>query len=178
MYQEVLEFWFDEVDRSQWWSKDVEFDKIIIARFSIVHARAVRCELYEWRESARGRLAEIILLDQFSRNMFRDSPLAFAYDAMALVLAQEAVSVGADRELSSVERSFMYMPFMHSESLKIHEIAIDLFKENGIESSFLLEVKHKEVIEKYGRYPHRNSMLGRESTEEELEFLGKPGSGF
>ena len=138
----------------------------------------MRCELFEWRTSAKGRLAEIIVLDQFSRNMFRDTPLAFASDPLALVLSQEAISIGADEVLTSTQRSFLYMPFMHSESLIIHEAAVQLFTKNGVQSNLDFEMKHKAIIEQFGRYPHRNEILGRESTAEELEFLKQPGSGF
>jgi len=138
----------------------------------------VRCELSGWRKSASGRLAEIIVLDQFSRNLFRGSPLSFAYDPLALVLSQEAISVGADQLLSPVERNFIYMPFMHSESLQIHEDAVELFRRNGQQGNFECELKHKVIIERFGRYPHRNEALGRASTEAELEFLQQPGSSF
>jgi uncharacterized protein (DUF924 family) len=178
MYGEILSFWFEEIDHSKWWAKDDDFDKGLIQRFTAVHARASRCELFEWRACAQGRLAEIIVLDQFSRNMFRGSPLSFAQDPLALALAQEAISAQADMALSRVQRNFLYMPFMHSESLKIHEAAMDLFRNNGIESSIDFEMRHKRIIERFGRYPHRNSILGRESTAEEIEFLKQPGSGF
>jgi uncharacterized protein (DUF924 family) len=127
---------------------------------------------------AEGRLAEIIVLDQFSRNMFRDTPAAFAQDALALVLAQEAVFSGADKLLSETQCSFLYMPFMHSESLVIHELAVELFSKPGLEGNLDFEMRHKVIIEKFGRYPHRNNILQRESTEEEMEFLKLPGSGF
>ena len=178
MYQEVLRFWFEEIDPKQWWAKDAAFDQLIRARFADLHAQATRCELYAWRADARGRLAEIIVLDQFSRNMFRGSPLSFASDSLALALAQEAVSAKADLELSPTERSFLYLPFMHSESVKIHALALELFRKNGIQSNLDFEIKHKQIIERFGRYPHRNGILGRRSTEEEIEFLQQPGSGF
>jgi uncharacterized protein (DUF924 family) len=182
MYQEVLKFWFEEVRQSQWWKKDAEFDRLIADRFSEIHSRAVRCELFEWRQNANGRLAEIIVLDQFSRNMFRDSPLAFANDQMALVLAQEAISLGIDKLLKPIERGFIYLPFMHSESLKIHELAEKLYRSHkdnsGGQSGLEWEMKHKVIIERFGRYPHRNKILGRKSTEEELEFLKQPNSSF
>ena len=178
MYQEVLKFWFEEVNQSQWWKKDDEFDQLISERFSEIHSRAVQCELFEWRENEKGRLAEIIVLDQFSRNMFRGSPLAFANDQMALALAQEAVSQGIDRLLAPIERGFIYLPFMHSESIKIHELAEKIYRQHGVESSLGWEIKHKAIIERFGRYPHRNEILGRKSTKEELEFLKQPNSRF
>jgi uncharacterized protein (DUF924 family) len=178
MYQEILKFWFEYCEPAQWWKKDENFDRTIIERFSALHHRATRCELFEWRKDARGRLAEIIVLDQFSRNMFRGSPLSFAYDPLALALAQEGVSSGADKALSPAERGFLYMPFMHSESMKIHEVAVELFRKNGIAGNLDYELKHKAIIERFGRYPHRNAILGRESTPEEIEFLKQPGSSF
>lgn len=178
MYAEILKFWFDEIDPSQWWAKDDNFDRLLAEKFSAVHARATRCELFEWRVNAKGRLAEIIILDQFSRNMYRDLPSAFVNDSLALALSQEAISAGVENQLTAKERNFLYMPFMHSESLKIHEAAIELFKKNGIKNNLDFEVKHKFIIERFGRYPHRNSILGRVSTVEEIEFLKTPGSGF
>ena len=178
MYQEVLNFWFDECDERQWWLKDPDFDAQIRQRFRIWHSRATRCELYDWRRSAGGRLAEILLLDQFSRNMYRDTPDAFAWDALALVLAQEAVAAGADRTLAPTERNFLYMPYMHSESVHIHVRALELFTANGLQSALDYELKHKRIIDRFGRYPHRNAVLGRVSSNEELTFLKEPGSSF
>ena len=177
-YEDILQFWFGEINQKQWFRKDDEFDALIAERFSAVHSQAKRCELYSWREQPRGRLAEIIVLDQFSRNMFRDTPRAFATDSMALTLAQEAVAEKKDRTLSITEKGFLYMPYMHSESLRIHEVAVKLFSQKGLENSLEWEMKHKRIIEKFDRYPHRNAILGRESTEEELAFLTQPGSSF
>jgi uncharacterized protein (DUF924 family) len=178
MYEEVLTFWFEEIEPALWWKKDASFDALLIERFSALHARACRCELYAWRSEPGGRLAEIIVLDQFSRNMFRDSALAFANDALALALSQEAVACGADAALSAVQKSFLYMPYMHSESLEIHEIAVELYAKEGLQNNLDFEIKHKNIIERFGRYPHRNAVLGRVSTSEEIEFLTQPGSSF
>lgn len=178
MYQEILKFWFEEIEPSQWWLKDEQLDQVIVEKFSDVHAKAIRCELYQWRNSAEGRLAEIIVLDQFSRNMFRGSPLSFAYDSLALALSQEAVLLEVDKELSSIQRSILYLPFMHSESLKIHKVTMSLYQKNRSQSNLDFEIKHKEIIEKFGRYPHRNKILGRVSTDKEIEFLKQNGVGF
>lgn len=177
-YTHVHKFWFEEIDPKQWWVKEDALDELIRLRFTGVHRRAVCCELYPWRAAPEGRLAEIIVLDQFSRNIFRNNPGAFANDALALALAQTAVDCGADKTLSARERSFLYMPFMHSESPHIHEIAMQLFAQEGLEYNYDFEKKHKAVIERFGRYPHRNEILGRQSTPEELEYLKQPGSGF
>jgi len=158
--------------------KDPEFDSIVVSRYSEVYEKAIRCELVAWRETAEGRLAEVIVLDQFSRNMFRDAAQAFAYDGLALCLAQEAVSQGVDKKLSDKQRPFLYLPFMHSESLAIHDTALQLYTDNGSEGELNFEIKHRDIIERFGRYPHRNEILGRSSTPEEIEFLTRPGSSF
>jgi uncharacterized protein (DUF924 family) len=175
---DILNFWFEEIEHSQWWMKDLTFDKLINERFSVIHQSANCCELFEWRSTAKGRLAEIIILDQFSRNMYRDTPRSFASDPLALVMAQEAVAVGADKELTQIERNFLYMPYMHSESIAIHEVAVKLYAQNGSDSSIDFENKHKIIIEKFGRYPHRNHILNRVSSEKEVEFLTQANSSF
>ena len=178
MAHTVLDFWFKEIDAKQWWTKSAEFDQLIASRFGSLHAAAARCELHPWRETPPGRLAEIIVLDQFSRNMFRDQPQAFACDAMALALAQTAVATQADAVLEIQQRAFVYMPYMHSESPLIHGTAQALFSQAGLESSLASEQHHKAILDRFGRYPHRNAILGRASTTEELEFLATPGSSF
>ena len=178
MYREILHFWFEEIETVQWFKKDSVFDQMIIDRFSETYDQACRGELFEWRSTPHGRLAEIIVLDQFSRNMFRNSPKAFASDPLALVLAQEALSCGADKEVRENERGFFYLPFMHSESLKIHDVAMKIYSQKGRESGLEWEIKHRKIIERFGRYPHRNEALGRTSTPEELAFLKEPNSSF
>lgn len=178
MYHAVLKFWFEEATPEQWFRQDDAFDHAITRRFSALHGRAARCELYAWRGEAEGRLAEIIVLDQFSRNMHRDMPQAFAWDALALALAQEAVAAGADAALEPRMRHFLYMPYMHSESAEIHRVAEALFRDLGNASVLDYELKHKAIIDRFGRYPHRNDTLGRASTPEEAVFLAQPGSRF
>ena len=178
MYKKILQFWFEEIDKSQWWVKNEKFDEGMRQRFLEIHKKAVNCELYEWRTTSEGALAEIIVLDQFSRNMFRDKPESFAHDSLALALSQTAITLGFDSELSPEKRSFLYMPFMHSESLVIHSVAKTLFAKLGNSSSIDFEKRHRAIIEKFGRYPHRNEILGRVSTPEEEDFLRQPGSSF
>jgi uncharacterized protein (DUF924 family) len=178
MYQTVIEFWFEEIERTKWFAKDDDFDELIRSKFSKVHAQATRCELFEWRISALGCLAEIIVLDQFSRNLFRGNALSFAFDALALSLAQSAIARGLDLELTVEQRSFLYMPFMHSESLMIHEQAMVLFSSLNSDTNLKFEIRHKDIIERFGRYPHRNAVLGRESNDEERQFLTQAGSSF
>lgn len=176
--QAILDFWFREISPQQWWAKSDSFDLLIATRFGAAHQAASRCELADWRTSAPGRLAEIIVLDQFSRNIHRDSPLAFANDALALALAQTAVAAGADAELPATQRAFLYLPYMHSESPLIHQQAVTLFSQPGLEGNLDFELRHKAIIDRFGRYPHRNAVLGRTSTPEEIEFLQTPGSSF
>ena len=178
MYQKILQFWFDDIKPAQWWVKDNDFDQLIKDNYAALHASTHQCELYHWRQTPRGRLAEIIVLDQFSRNMYRDQPQSFASDPLALALSQEAIIAEADQELTPTEKSFLYMPFMHSESAAIHKVAVALYEANGIESNYQFELKHKAIIDEFGRYPHRNEILGRVSTPAELEFLSGPGSSF
>jgi uncharacterized protein (DUF924 family) len=178
MYKEIIKFWFEEIDSSKWWIKDETFDQLLRDRFLDLHTQANRCELFHWRQSPLGRLAEIIVLDQFSRNMFRGQPEAFASDSLALVLAQEAIFLKADQQLQSKQKSFLYMPYMHSESLIIHQQALELFSQEGLQNNYNFELKHQQIIQRFGRYPHRNEILNRVSSAEELEFLKQPGSSF
>jgi len=173
----VLRFWFDEISPAQWWRRDSAFDQALAARFGGLHRAASKAELWAWRESASGRLAEIIVLDQFSRNLYRDDARAFACDALALGLAQEAVHSGADLQIAAERRAFVYMPYMHSESPLIHAAAVQLFREHA-PGNIDYELRHKAIIDRFGRFPHRNAMLGRASSAEELAFLATPGSSF
>lgn len=176
--QTVLRFWFDELSPEQWWKVDVGLDRMITERFSDLHVQASRSELFEWRREPEGRLAEVIVLDQFSRNIHRGHGLAFASDTLALALAQEAVAMQADIALPVERRLFLYMPYMHSESRAIHAVAETLFRERAPKDNYDFELRHKAIVDRFGRYPHRNEMLGRPSTPEELEFLIQPGSRF
>lgn len=176
--KDILSFWFDEIETKAWYRSDAKFDELLRERFGQTLMQAAAGELSGWRTDPRGRLAEIIVLDQFSRNIHRGTPQAFSQDPMALVLSQEAVVAKAHVTLSTnAERSFLLMPYMHSESRVIHALADELFKEHAA-GNYEYEVKHKAIVDRFGRYPHRNEVLGRESTPEELEFLKQPGSGF
>ena len=178
MYRDIIDFWFTELPPGTWTRKVPELDEQMRQRFAQVQRQAVQGELWHWREADLGRLAEVIVLDQFSRNMYRDTPAAFAADGIALVLAQEAIAGGVDQRLPVEQRLFLYMPFMHSESLAIHERALELFSAPGLEQNLGYEHRHQDILLRFGRYPHRNAILGRPSTEEELAFLRQPGSSF
>jgi uncharacterized protein (DUF924 family) len=176
--QSILHFWFTELTPKQHFVKDAALDETIRIRFGATLEAAARCELFAWRATPSGRLAEIIVLDQFSRNAFRDTPRAFAQDALALVLAQELVACRGDRSLPVEQRKFAYMPYMHSESALVHAQAVALFAQPGLEGNLDYELRHQAIITRFGRYPHRNAVLGRTSTPEELAFLSEPGSSF
>lgn len=177
MYAAVLSFWFEETQPRLWFTASAPFDSEVRERFLPLLQAAAAGELWHWRSSDKGRLAEIIVLDQFSRNIYRDTPQAFAQDAMALVLAQEAVAAGTLHALSPEQCQFLLMPYMHSESRSIHRVAEPLFRAHA-PTGHPHEAQHKAIIDRFGRYPHRNDILGRTSTPEEAEFLQQPGSRF
>jgi uncharacterized protein (DUF924 family) len=188
-FQPVLDFWFGApgsrgygASRKAWFRKSAAFDAQVRERFSGPHAIALAGNLQNWQETPQGLLALIILLDQFSRNMFRDTPAAFAGDPMALAAARLMIAHGWDAQLAPVMRSFVYLPFEHAEDLGAQEEALRLFATlpAGAERDEVLEWarKHHEVIRRFGRFPHRNAILGRPSTLEEVAFLKQPGSRF
>lgn len=173
---EVLHFWFGELSDEDRWAKGDALDAKVTTRFGKTLEAAASGELWQWRTTTEGRLAEIIVLDQFSRHIHRNTAAAFATDPMALALAQTAVQLGADSEVADEKRHFFYMPMMHSESLKVHDMARTLFSTLG--ETLKHEEAHRAIIERFGRYPHRNAILGRQSTPEELAFLQEPNSSF
>jgi uncharacterized protein (DUF924 family) len=168
---DVIGFWFGELTVNDWFGGSKDLDARIAEKFSSTHAAVAAGETFAWRKTAEGRLAEVIVLDQFSRQLYRGSAKSFAFDGMALVMSQEAVAQHADRELSGPKRTFLYMPYMHSESLVVHEEGLRLFTEVGDENALKFERMHADVLRRFGRYPKRNEVLGRESTPEELEYI-------
>lgn len=177
-FQDIIQFWFQELTAKDHFSKSDRLDNTVRDRFGSTLLAALRCELYTWRATPLGRLAEIVVLDQFSRNIFRGQPQSFSQDPQALTLAQELVASGQDQALDLTHRAFAYMPYMHSESLAIHEQAVPCFSQPGLEGSLAFELKHKEILHRFGRFPHRNAILGRASTPDEQVFLSQPGSSF
>lgn len=176
--QDVLDFWFSEETQPFWFVKSEAFDEKIRAKFDRTLKAAAQGECASWRETLEGRLAEIIVLDQFSRNLYRNTPAAFAQDPMALALAQEAIKHKDFNALPTIWRKFMLMPYMHSESPVIHQQAVELFTELGDEYTLDFELRHKAIIDQFQRYPHRNAILNRPSTAEEIAFLNQPNSSF
>lgn len=175
---DVLKFWFEELSPEMHFTRSDELDQTIKSRFLKTHAALMNREIKNWSSTPEGRLAEIIVLDQFSRNMYRNTAQAFASDHLALKLAQEAIDAGDDQKLPPEKRAFIYMTYMHSEDPKIHEKALILFAQKGLENSYKYEIMHKKIIDRFGRYPHRNKALGRPSKPEEIEFLKEKNSSF
>lgn len=186
---QVLDFWFGSPDdpnhgkpKANWFRSNPEFDREIHTCFGQVYEQAARGDLDSWQESPQTCLALILLLDQFPRNLFRGQPEAFATDWQALSTANYAIAQGYDRDLLPVQRWFIYLPFEHSESLEDQRRSVELFQQlsNDPDSFSAIEyaMRHLEVIEKFGRFPHRNGILGRPSTPAEKQFLKQPGAGF
>lgn len=177
-YSDILEFWFSDRVKQLQFVKSKSFDKEIIQKFHKTYEHAISGKLKDWENHAEGILALIILLDQFPRNMFRDTPKAFATDQKALSLSKGAIDQGLDLKLSLEYRTFLYMPFMHSEELTEQERSVELFKSFGTDITVKYAIAHLDIIKKWGRFPHRNRILNRPSTSEEIEFLTQPGSSF
>ena len=169
----VLQFWFQELTPEQWFQGGEEVDAMIRNKFLATHTAVAANECWHWRNSVSGALAEIIVLDQFSRNIYRGTAQAFASDGQALALAQIAISHGLDQLVTEVERPFFYLPYMHSESKVVHEEALRLFTDLGSDDHLKYEKIHKDIIDRFGRYPHRNEVLGRASTVEEDAYLAE-----
>ncbi len=177
---EVIKFWFEETEPQQWFQKNNSFDEDIRDRFMVTYDMARKDMCGDWTRDADGVLALCLVLDQFPRNMFRGSQRAFRTDEKALVISKEALNKGFDKLLVPVKRRFLYMPFMHSEDINEQTRSVELFESMKEDDplSYEYALKHKEVIEKFGRFAHRNEVLGRESTEEEKKYLSLPGAGF
>ena len=186
---DVLAFWFGREDdpgygefRSQWFQKDEAFDREVTDRFGDLYERAAAGELDAWREEAESCLALVIVLDQFPRNMFRGDARTHTTDGKALDAAKYAIERALDRELPAFGRMFLYMPFMHAENVEDQRRSVELFErlaaEPGGPDVVEYAVGHREIVERFGRFPHRNAILGRETTPEEAEFLTQPGSSY
>lgn len=174
----VLDFWFKTLTPEDWFIKKDETDSEIRRRFLDLHLALSREVGPEWRETADARLALILVFDQFPRNMFRNSPHAFATDGLAVKEARYAVATGLDKQVDTSRRPFFYLPFEHSERLEDQKRSVELFTELGSESHLDWARRHLDVIERYGRFPHRNPILGRENTTDEEAYLAQPGAGF
>jgi uncharacterized protein (DUF924 family) len=171
MPQQIIDFWFSDATRKLWFNSTPEFDRELCERYQDTWERARRGELDHWMQTAEGCLALVIILDQFPLNMFRDSEQSFASEAQSRDVAAAAIEQDFDKALPAEQRSFLYMPYMHSETLEDQELALQLFDQPGLESNLRFANHHHAIIEKYGRFPHRNAALGRTSSDAEIEYL-------
>ena len=176
--EDILNFWFAECTPEQWFKKDSEFDKILEARFAGTVERALAGRLDSWADSDSGCLALILLLDQFTRNIFRDTPHAFAGDEKALELSLRCYENGCLGNADIHWYRFMLMPMIHSEDIAVQDASLPLFKKLNVQNVYDYAVRHRDTVVRFGRFPHRNSILGRSSTTEELEFLTQADSSF
>ena len=196
-FNAILDFWFGELDPNgcadaehvqRWWKKDTAFDEHVRRHFASEHRAVSSGERDDWLSEPRGRLASIIVLDQFSRNMFRGTSQMFDYDVQARLIATTGIDLKFDSQLQTDERAFFYMPLMHSENIADQERSVALWTQCSDETSAELRervgntlgyaIQHRDIVARFGRFPHRNEILGRPSTEVELEFLAGPGSSF
>jgi uncharacterized protein (DUF924 family) len=189
-HAEVLEFWFGtpetaatEAVITRWFRKDEAFDREIANRFGALIEQALEGGLQDWAWQPGPALGRVLLLDQFTRNAFRGTARSFAGDSLALAAARQMVAQGQDQALAPLQRVFVYMPFEHAESLEAQEEALRLFRRlsqeaPGLESYCDYAERHHAIVARFGRFPHRNALLGRDSTAAELAFLQEPGSGF
>lgn len=167
---DVLRFWFEELKPVAWFRKDKRVDDQIRERFMPLYGQVRDMRLQDFA-SPRASLAAVIALDQFPRNMFRGSPQAFATDSLALAISQHAIASGFDRQLSETQRTFLYMPFQHSEDATMQARSVELFATLADKGGLDYAQQHRAIVDRFGRFPHRNEILGRASTEEELQFL-------
>jgi uncharacterized protein (DUF924 family) len=173
---ETLRFWYEEAGPENWWRKSDAFDALVLDRFAATHEAAARGDLDHWAETPEGALALVIVLDQFPRNMFRGTPSAFATDGQALAVTEAAVARGDDLSLDEGQRHFLYMPYMHSERLADQERCCALMESRMPGSDAIRHAhEHRDIIRRFGRFPHRNTILGRPSTPEEEHFLADGG---
>lgn len=177
-HEAVLEFWFGELKPEDWFRKSEALDARIVERFLALYEELAAAPVEALYGPARRVLAAVIVLDQFPRNMFRGSPRSFESDGLALALAARAAADGTDQELSIAERKFLYMPYQHSEDAAVQARSVALFAALGDENTLDYAHRHKDIIDRFGRFPHRNDVLGRPSSDEELAFLKEPGSSF
>jgi uncharacterized protein (DUF924 family) len=171
MPQQIIDFWFADKVRKLWFNSTAEFDRLLCERFEELMEQAARGELDHWMESAEGCLALVIVLDQFPLNMFRGNAQSFATEARSRDVARVAIAKGFDQAFAAEQQAFLYMPFMHSEDLADQELALELFAQPGMESNLRFARHHHEIVESYGRFPHRNAVLGRTSTAAEIKYL-------
>ena len=170
----IIDFWFSESSRDYWFRATPEMDAQLRDRFIDTWLAAAEDKLSSWEESPEGALALAIILDQFPLNMFRGKSLSFATEAQARKIARTAIDKEFDLKLSDEQKCFIYMPFMHSEDMADQDRSIELFDQSGLEESIRFAHHHRDIVQRFGRFPHRNKILGRHSRQEEIEYLASP----
>ncbi|MFT5219215.1 MAG: hypothetical protein ACI9LO_000064 [Planctomycetota bacterium] len=171
MYQEILDFWFSTEVTALWFKSTPEFDRLLSERYQDVWSQASRGELDHWSETGEGCVALVIVLDQFPLNMFRGQAKSFSSEAQSIEIVRKAIQQGLDVGLRDEYRSFLYMPFMHSENIDDQEKSVSLLSAPGLDGHLRFAQHHRSIVERFGRFPHRNKILGRESRVEEIEYL-------
>lgn len=169
--QEIIDFWFSDRVKSQWFASTPELDKEVMEKYEAIWEQAASGELDDWGDDPDGCLALVIILDQFPLNMFRGQAKSFKTEDKAVDVALTAVNEGLDQKIEKEKLAFLYMPFMHSEDLTNQDISVKLYKENNLDANIKFAEHHRDIIRKFGRFPHRNGILGRESTAEEIVYL-------
>jgi uncharacterized protein (DUF924 family) len=172
--QDILDFWYAEDMRSKWFASTPQLDSAIRARFESLWEAAVRGELAAWRSSPEGCLALAIILDQFPLNMFRGTAQSFSSEGQAIALAKHAIAQGYDRQIDKAQLAFLYLPLMHSEDLADQDLSVELFAAAGLENNLHFAQHHRDIVRRFGRFPHRNAILGRASTPQEIAYLNSP----
>lgn len=171
MSEEIIHYWFSDRIKSQWFSSTPELDREILDKYEALWDKAVQGELDEWSKSPTGSLALVLLLDQFPLNMFRNQAKSFSAEKKALEISRNAINLKLDQKIERAKIAFLYMPFMHSEDMDDQDISVKLYREKGLVNNIKFAEHHRDIVRKYGRFPHRNKILSRESTEEELIYL-------
>jgi len=171
MYQDLIDFWFSDETSQYWFNSTEAFDRQLVDTYADTWQQAKQGELDDWQRTATGSLALVIVLDQFPLNMFRGTAKCFATEAQSRAVARNAIEKAYDREIAADQKSFMYMPFMHSENLNDQALSVELFSQPGLDNNLRFAKHHYEIVERFGRFPHRNKILGRESSEAEIKYL-------
>ncbi|MFT4649904.1 MAG: hypothetical protein ACI8XX_000793 [Polaribacter sp.] len=171
MYKALVDFWFSEESSKYWFNSTLEFDQQLSAEYGAAWQQAKQGGLDHWKETAIGSLALVILLDQIPLNIFRGKPDSFSTESQSIEVARAAIDNGFDIELTTQQKSFLYMPFMHSENLQDQVLALELFDQPGLEGNLKFSKHHHNIVERFGRFPHRNKILGRDSNQSEIEYL-------
>jgi uncharacterized protein (DUF924 family) len=171
LVNEIIDFWFSDEVKPKWFNATPEFDALLRERFEKIWGLA-RTGMYDhWAQEPQSALALVIILDQFPLNMFRQDARQYSTEAHARTIARQLIDQGGDQQLSSTQKAFLYLPFMHSEDLKDQDYAVELYQKAGLEDNLRYAHHHRDVVKRFGRFPHRNEALGRKSSEQEIEYL-------